>query len=272
MNWTLKRDSASLGGKSGDPKLLLDKTGWRWPAADGEEVMVRFDAPMAKLSIEGRPSNEVRTHFVGDRIRPGRARIGLTVSLPEGGLIVATNDERYARPDASWFRQSLRWDMAPLDLSFLNADDRPAGTPRVRQGRRRPAGLRGRHARPVLGRQPLGPGPLPDAPREHPPPGAADGPARLQPDEDRAARVELGQAQHLRRRRQGHPAPRPPLAGPARLLDQVPEGRGHLRLAGHALPAGAQAGRRRVAGAGRDRQLEEQLLRVQLHQSRAPWT
>ena len=89
--------------------------------------MVRFDDPMAKLSIEGKPSNEVRTHFVGDRIRPGRARIGLTVTLPEGGLIIATSEERYARPDASWFRQSLRWDMAPVDLSFLNADDRPAG-------------------------------------------------------------------------------------------------------------------------------------------------
>ena len=54
--------------------------------------MVRFDDPMAKLSIEGNPSNEVRTHFVGDRIRPGRARIGLTVSLPEGGL-----DHRHQR-------------------------------------------------------------------------------------------------------------------------------------------------------------------------------
>ena len=30
-------------------------------------------------------------------------------------------------PNANWFRESLRWDASPVDLSFLNADDRPAG-------------------------------------------------------------------------------------------------------------------------------------------------
>ena len=33
----------------------------------------------------------------------------------------------YAKPEANWFRDALRWDESPVDLSFLNAGDRPAG-------------------------------------------------------------------------------------------------------------------------------------------------
>jgi hypothetical protein len=126
-SWKLRLDSPSVGGKSADPKLLLDKTGWRWAAAPDEEVMVRFDEPVARLFFERDQKNDIRTSFIGDRIRPGRARIGLTVTLPDAGLITALPEERYPKPDSSWFRQALRWDLAPLDLSFLNADDRPAG-------------------------------------------------------------------------------------------------------------------------------------------------
>jgi hypothetical protein len=126
-SWRLRLDSPTIGGRSAEPKLLLDKTGWRWAAAPGQELMVRFDDPVAMLFFERDQKNDIRTSFVGDRIRPGRARIGLTVSLPDAGLIVATPEERYPKPDANWFRQALRWDVSPVDLSFLNADDRPAG-------------------------------------------------------------------------------------------------------------------------------------------------
>ncbi|MGC8643250.1 MAG: glycosyl hydrolase family 5 [Isosphaeraceae bacterium] len=36
-------------------------------------------------------------------------------------------DETYPEPDRSWFRQALLWDSSPVNLSYLNASDRPAG-------------------------------------------------------------------------------------------------------------------------------------------------
>ncbi len=127
MSWSFKLDSPAFGGKDVEPKLLLDKTGWRWPVAAGQELMVRFDKPLAKLLFHQDKKNEIRTQYVGDHFRTGRGRIGLTVILPEGGKICATDTEKYASPDRTWFRDALRWDVSPVDLSFLNAGDRPAG-------------------------------------------------------------------------------------------------------------------------------------------------
>ena len=51
----------------------------------------------------------------------------MTVLLPEGGRITAIDDEKYPKPTRNWFRQALQWDSSPVDLSYLNASDRPAG-------------------------------------------------------------------------------------------------------------------------------------------------
>jgi hypothetical protein len=128
LAWELQLESPSFGGQAPEPKLLLDGTGWRWPVAEGQEVVIRFDDRPARVAFEGDQKQDIRTNFVGDRIRPGHARIGLTVVLPEGGRVVAPAEERYARPDATWSRGVLPWDAAPVDLSFLNAGDRPAGS------------------------------------------------------------------------------------------------------------------------------------------------
>ena len=156
MAWSVELDSPVFREKAGEPKLLLDRTGWRWPVRPGQDVMVRFDDPLAMLAFVKDQKKELRTFFVGQGVRPGPA-IGLTVSLPEGGRIMASNDERYANPNANWFRAALPWDTAPVDLSFLNAI-RPPGRPaRTRQGPGRQACVQRWQPRAVLGHQPLGP-------------------------------------------------------------------------------------------------------------------
>ena len=43
-------------------------------------------------------------------------------------LAPGESNEPYGSPDTSkWFRNALAWDASPVDLSFLNRDDRPAG-------------------------------------------------------------------------------------------------------------------------------------------------
>ena len=152
-----------------------------------------------------------------------------------------------------------------MDLSFLNADDRPAGrhglvkvdSDRLVFEDGTPARFWGANLRaPSSSRRP-----------GRTSPGKRDGwPSLATTSCESCSTSRTGSNPTSRRRRPGHPAPRPPLARSARLLDQVPQGRRHLRLAGHALSAGAQAGGRRLAGPGRDRPREEQLLRVQLRQ------
>ncbi len=127
MSWTLLPDSPSFGGQAEEPKLLLDRTGWRWKVAPDQQLMVHFDRPLAQLLFDQDKKEEVRTGYVGDRIRPGRDHIGLRVTLPEGARIRATFGERYALPGPTWFKDALAWDVSPVDLSFLNAGDRPAG-------------------------------------------------------------------------------------------------------------------------------------------------
>ena len=58
----------------------------------------------------------------------GTRRIRMTLQLPEGARRMPTAGERYDEPDPrSWFPAALDPGSAPVDLSFLNRDDRPAG-------------------------------------------------------------------------------------------------------------------------------------------------
>ena len=46
----------------------------------------------------------------------------------KGASPVLTAAQRYGKTETSkWFRGALAWDTSPVDLSFLNRDDRPAG-------------------------------------------------------------------------------------------------------------------------------------------------
>jgi hypothetical protein len=53
----------------------------------------------------------------------------MTLQLPEGARRVSSVAQGYDQPDPrSWFPGALAPDVAPVDLSFLNRDDRPVGS------------------------------------------------------------------------------------------------------------------------------------------------
>ncbi len=128
LHWSLKLDSPSLGGKIPDPVLLPDHSGWTWPTGPEQALTVRFEPAIAKVYLEKNQKSEIRTFYFADYLKAGKSRVRMTIQLPEGGRRVPTMSERYGPTDTKrWFRGALAWNASPVDLSFLNRDDKPAG-------------------------------------------------------------------------------------------------------------------------------------------------
>ncbi len=126
LEFQLELESPTLEGRAGEPALLADNLGWRWPVAPGREIVVRFDRPVAAVYFERGQKNRVRTHFLGSSLAKGRHRFAMTVTLPQGGRQVESPAERYGPLDtSSWYAGALPYDASPVDLSFLN--HKPAG-------------------------------------------------------------------------------------------------------------------------------------------------
>lgn len=111
-----------------EPVLLPDNRGWKWDAGGGNVLQVAFDRPIASVHFEQGNKGRIRAMFIGGNIEPGDQTIVMTVTLPEGTELVRSPDERYGREDMrDWHRGALPDATSPVDVSFLNADDRPAG-------------------------------------------------------------------------------------------------------------------------------------------------
>lgn len=130
MEWALTLDSPVFPSKPNDPTLLDNQAGWTWRVGESPEdvITVRFDPPAANVYAERNQMSRIRTFFVDETIPAGLKTIRFTVSLPRGGRILQQESAKYgpAEPER-WFHEAQTWDSAPVDLSFLNKNDRPAG-------------------------------------------------------------------------------------------------------------------------------------------------
>jgi len=120
--------SDAFGGRAGDPELLEGNRGIRWPARPGQEVRVEFSQPVSNIYFERGNKAQIRVMIVGATLAAGEFPLVMTIALPEGGSVTASLNERWGTPDTSgWYKDALPWDQSPVDLSFLNDDQRPAG-------------------------------------------------------------------------------------------------------------------------------------------------
>lgn len=128
VEFRLALDSPSFGGKSGDPVLLENNSGWKWEPLVGQAVEVQFTGTLAQLYFERGNKNQIRAFFLGENVEAGTRQFTMTVSLPAGAQAVRSAAERYGPFKAEECSKGLfAWDTSPVDLSFLNAGDKPAG-------------------------------------------------------------------------------------------------------------------------------------------------
>ena len=123
-----KLDVATFGPELGEPELLPGNRGWAWGRAGGNRVEMRFDPPMASVDFERGRKSEVRAFFYKGEVPQGQRRYVATLSVSGDMAIGPTAAERFGLEDhTAWPADILDWRTSPVDLSFLNAPEKPAG-------------------------------------------------------------------------------------------------------------------------------------------------
>lgn len=123
-----KFDLATFGDEMGEPVLLADNRGWAWGRPGGSRLEMRFEPALASVYFERGNKNEIRAFFYQGTVPQGQQRRVATLSLSSDMLIAPTTGERFGLADPSrWPPDNLDWRTAPVDLSFLNEREKPAG-------------------------------------------------------------------------------------------------------------------------------------------------
>lgn len=122
-------DPAQIAGAMGAPQLLADNRGWSWGGAEqGRRVEMRFDPPLAKVYFERGNPSELRAFFYKDAIAAGKQQVKAVLNVTGNIALAPTPTERFGLVDpTAWPEDQLDWRTSPVDLSFLNARQKPAG-------------------------------------------------------------------------------------------------------------------------------------------------
>ncbi len=112
-------------GLSAVPQIRPDNMGWTLDLGAGEPISVTFDKPVARLEFERGDVGEIRAYLLVQNSKADSAELRMTVGAP--GRIGLPTSERLAKKSAGWRQQVLHWNRSPVDLSFLNAEEKPAG-------------------------------------------------------------------------------------------------------------------------------------------------
>lgn len=116
-----------LAQELGEPELLPDNAGWSWGTGRAK-IEMRFVPAAASVYFERGRKDEVRVFFFKDRIRVGKLSHVATLSVPEHFATRPPRSERFRLLEASrWPAIEPDLNSSSVDLSFLNAGEKPAG-------------------------------------------------------------------------------------------------------------------------------------------------
>lgn len=118
-----KLNKHMLEADGSKPVLLPDNSGWKWKG-----IEVQFKPALAFVGFERGKAAEIRAYFYKDKITAGEQKYVMTLSLPKDAKIMPARSERFSTLDhQSWPKITPEWQDFPIDLSFLNAPEKPAG-------------------------------------------------------------------------------------------------------------------------------------------------
>lgn len=125
---TFNFDPALFDGEMGKPDLLPGNRGWSWGNAQGRRIEMRFEPALASVYFEPGSQSEVRAFFYKNSIKPGRQNVKATLSISGDMTLGPTTTERFGLTDPkTWPDDKVDIKTSPVDLSFLNANEKPAG-------------------------------------------------------------------------------------------------------------------------------------------------
>jgi hypothetical protein len=125
---TFKFDLPRFGAEMGNPELLPNNQGWSWGRPTGPRLIMRFDPPLAAVYFERGGRDEVRAVFYKGGIPAGKLHVTAILGVSAEMQIASTVGERFGPVDyANWQTDAIDWRYSPVDLSYLNEPEKPAG-------------------------------------------------------------------------------------------------------------------------------------------------
>lgn len=123
-----KFDLANLSKEMGEPVLLPNNSGWTWGNTQSRQIEMRFEPPLASAYFEMGNKAQLRAFFIKDAISPGTKTFKATLTVTGDITLGPTTTERFGLVDPkTWPSDKIDWKTSPVDLSFLNAQEKPAG-------------------------------------------------------------------------------------------------------------------------------------------------
>lgn len=115
-----------LSGFEATPVINEKKTGWSLDLGAGRAPLaVNFDRPLERLEFEQGNSREIRAYLLEPNDRRDVADIGIDIVFP--GKMNRAPSQRLSTAVGTWPVSELHWNRSPVDLSFLNTPEKPAG-------------------------------------------------------------------------------------------------------------------------------------------------
>lgn len=115
-----------LPHSSQEPELLPNNSGWRWTLSKNKFIEVTFSPALAKLNFDKGNKGKIRAFFFS-AISAGSESSIMKVKVSEGVKVLGSDSTAYTDTGTDWQKNILSDLSSPIDLSFLNKDDIPAG-------------------------------------------------------------------------------------------------------------------------------------------------